>query len=91
MFEGRRTVTERTLADGIGFMARTDEDILATTVREHARLVYRIAYSGSWTIPIRIASSNWKQQSRAEMRTLRTAALPRTRIVSPQCEDPVWR
>jgi RNA polymerase sigma-70 factor (ECF subfamily) len=45
MFEGRRTVTQQTLAGSIGLMAGTDEDALENAVREHARLVYRIAYS----------------------------------------------
>jgi RNA polymerase sigma-70 factor (ECF subfamily) len=38
-------VTQETLASSIGLMAGTDEDVLENAVREHARLVYRIAYS----------------------------------------------
>jgi RNA polymerase sigma-70 factor, ECF subfamily len=38
-------VTQETLASSIGLMAATDEDVLENAVREHARLVYRIAYS----------------------------------------------
>jgi RNA polymerase sigma-70 factor, ECF subfamily len=38
-------VTQQTLASSIGLMAGTDEDILENAVREHARMVYRIAYS----------------------------------------------
>jgi RNA polymerase sigma-70 factor, ECF subfamily len=38
-------VTQETLASSIGLMAGTDEDVLESAVREHARLVYRIAYS----------------------------------------------
>jgi RNA polymerase sigma-70 factor, ECF subfamily len=38
-------VTQETLASSIGLMAATDEDVLESAVREHARLVYRIAYS----------------------------------------------
>ncbi len=38
-------MTQQTLASSIGLMARTDEDALENAVREHARLVYRIAYS----------------------------------------------
>lgn len=45
MFEGKRTVAEQALANGAGLMASTNEDALETAVREHARLVYRIAYS----------------------------------------------
>ena len=44
-FEGRRTVTQQTLVSGIALMAGTNEDALEAMVREHARLVYRIAYS----------------------------------------------
>lgn len=36
---------QETLAGSIGLMAGTDEDALENAVREHARLVYRIAYS----------------------------------------------
>jgi RNA polymerase sigma-70 factor, ECF subfamily len=42
MFEGRRTVAEQALASD-AVIPR--EDALETAVREHARLVYRIAYS----------------------------------------------
>ena len=45
VFEGRRTVTEQALASGAVLMASTKEDALETAVREHARLVYRVAYS----------------------------------------------
>ena len=45
MFEGRRTVAEQALASGARLMASTNEDVLEIAVREHARLVYRIAYS----------------------------------------------
>ncbi len=45
MFEGRRTLAEQTLASEVLQMARTNEDALETAVCEHARLVYRIAYS----------------------------------------------
>ncbi|HXF12913.1 MAG TPA: RNA polymerase sigma factor [Terriglobales bacterium] len=38
-------MTQQTLASSIGLMAGTDEDILENAVREHARMVYRIAYS----------------------------------------------
>ena len=38
-------MTERALANVSTLMAWTDEDALETAVREHARLVYRIAYS----------------------------------------------
>ena len=42
--EGRRTVTEA-LAGSAILLAGTNEDALEAAVREHARLVYRIAYS----------------------------------------------
>ena len=45
VFEGRRTVAEQALASSAVLMAATNEDALETAVREHARLVYRIAYS----------------------------------------------
>jgi RNA polymerase sigma-70 factor (ECF subfamily) len=45
IFEGRRSVTERALAGNAILLARTHEDTLETAVREHARLVYRVAYS----------------------------------------------
>jgi RNA polymerase sigma-70 factor (ECF subfamily) len=38
-------VTEQTLVSGVALMAATNEDAIETIVREHARLVYRIAYS----------------------------------------------
>jgi RNA polymerase sigma-70 factor (ECF subfamily) len=38
-------VTQQTLISGVALMAGTNEDALETVVREHARLVYRIAYS----------------------------------------------
>ena len=43
--EGRRSVTEEALASGAVLMSSTNEDALETAVHEHARLVYRIAYS----------------------------------------------
>jgi RNA polymerase sigma-70 factor (ECF subfamily) len=42
-FEGRRTVADQALASDAVMMTR--EDALETAVREHARLVYRVAYS----------------------------------------------
>jgi RNA polymerase sigma-70 factor, ECF subfamily len=45
IFEGRRTVTERALARESTLMAWSKEDALEIAVREHARLVYRVAYS----------------------------------------------
>lgn len=47
IFEGRRTVAEQALASDAVLMARTNEDALEAAVRNHARLVYRIAYSVS--------------------------------------------
>jgi RNA polymerase sigma-70 factor (ECF subfamily) len=38
-------VTDRALASEAVLMARATEDVLEAAVREHARLVYRIAYS----------------------------------------------
>lgn len=38
-------MTQQTLVSGIALMAGTNEDALGAIVREHARLVYRIAYS----------------------------------------------
>jgi len=38
-------VTQQTLVSNIALMAGTNEDALEMAVREHARLVYRIAYS----------------------------------------------
>ena len=43
--EGRRTVTEQALARESTLMAWSKEDALEIAVREHARLVYRVAYS----------------------------------------------
>jgi len=40
-------VTERALAQNVLLMTATNEDALEAAVREHARLVYRIAYSVS--------------------------------------------
>src|SRR5258708_27987770 len=45
IFEGRQTVTERTLANDATLMAWSDEDVLERAVREYAQLVYRIAHS----------------------------------------------
>jgi len=45
MFEGRRTVAEQAFVSEAVMMARTNEDALESAVREHAQLVYRIAYS----------------------------------------------
>ena len=45
MFEGRRTVAERAFVSEAVMVAQTNEDALESAVREHARLVYRIAYS----------------------------------------------
>src|SRR5215475_2005596 len=47
IFVGRRTVTERALTQNALLMTTTNEDALEAMVREHARLVYRIAYSVS--------------------------------------------
>ncbi|HKW18648.1 MAG TPA: sigma-70 family RNA polymerase sigma factor [Terriglobales bacterium] len=38
-------MTEQTLASSVALMAAAGEDALEVAVREHARLVYRIAYS----------------------------------------------
>jgi len=43
MFEGRRTVAEQAFVSEAVMMA--PEDVLESAVREHAKLVYRIAYS----------------------------------------------
>lgn len=43
MFEGRRTVAEQAFVSEAVMMA--PEDVLESAVREHARLVYQIAYS----------------------------------------------
>jgi RNA polymerase sigma-70 factor (ECF subfamily) len=45
MFEGQRVVNGQVLVDQAMVRTRSDEDELELTVREHARLVYRIAYS----------------------------------------------
>jgi RNA polymerase sigma-70 factor (ECF subfamily) len=45
MIEGRRTVTDQAFVSEAVMLARTNEDLLESTVREHARLVYRISYS----------------------------------------------
>jgi len=45
MFEKRRTVAEQAFVNEAVMVARTNEDALESAVREHARLVYRIAYS----------------------------------------------
>jgi len=45
MDEGRGTVADEALRSGAVFMSSTKEDRLEAAVREHARLVYRIAYS----------------------------------------------
>jgi RNA polymerase sigma-70 factor (ECF subfamily) len=45
MFEGQREVTGQVLVNQAMALARTDEDQLELAVREHARLVYRVAYS----------------------------------------------
>jgi RNA polymerase sigma-70 factor (ECF subfamily) len=47
IFEGRHTVTERALTQSDLLMTAGNEDTLEAAVREHARLVYRIAYSVS--------------------------------------------
>lgn len=47
IYEGRHTVTERALTQNALVMTATNEDALEAAVREHARLVYRIAYSVS--------------------------------------------
>jgi RNA polymerase sigma-70 factor (ECF subfamily) len=44
MFEGRRVVNGQVLVDQ-AMATRSDEDELELAVREHARLVYRVAYS----------------------------------------------
>jgi RNA polymerase sigma-70 factor, ECF subfamily len=45
IFEGRRTVTEQTLASEALVIERTGEDTLEAVVRENARMVFRIAFS----------------------------------------------
>jgi hypothetical protein len=44
MFEDTRVVVEQGVVSPAIAMPRTDEDELELAVREHARLVYRIAY-----------------------------------------------
>ena len=38
-------IAESAMAGGAIALAQQDDDLLETAVREHARLVYRIAYS----------------------------------------------
>jgi RNA polymerase sigma-70 factor (ECF subfamily) len=45
MFEGQRVVNGQVLVDQAMARTRSDEDELELAVREHARLVYRVAYS----------------------------------------------
>jgi RNA polymerase sigma-70 factor (ECF subfamily) len=45
MFEGQRVVTGRVLVNEAIGLASASEDRLELAVREHARLVYRVAYS----------------------------------------------
>src|SRR6478736_6453652 len=45
MFEGLRAVTGQVLASDAMALVQTEEDPLDLAVREHARLVYRVAYS----------------------------------------------
>jgi RNA polymerase sigma-70 factor, ECF subfamily len=45
IFEGRQTVTEQALTNQAALIACSHEDALEAAVREHARLVFRIAYS----------------------------------------------
>lgn len=45
MFEGQRDAMGQVLVNQAMALARTDEDELELAVREHARLVYRVAYS----------------------------------------------
>jgi RNA polymerase sigma-70 factor (ECF subfamily) len=45
MFEGQRSVTGQVIVNQAMALARSDEDELELAVREHARLVYRVAYS----------------------------------------------
>ena len=45
MFEGRRTVADQAFVSEAVMLARTNEVALESAVREHARLLYRIAYS----------------------------------------------
>jgi len=45
MFEGRRTVAEQAFVSEAVMMAQTNDEAVESAVREHARLIYRIAYS----------------------------------------------
>jgi RNA polymerase sigma-70 factor (ECF subfamily) len=45
MFEARRVMNGQVLVDQAMARTRSDEDELELAVREHARLVYRVAYS----------------------------------------------
>jgi len=45
MFEGQRVVSGQVLVNQAMVLARSDEDELELAVRQHARLVYRVAYS----------------------------------------------
>ena len=45
MFEGLRVVAGQVIVNEAIELARTRDDLLETAVRDHARLVYRIAYS----------------------------------------------
>jgi RNA polymerase sigma-70 factor (ECF subfamily) len=45
MFEAQQVVSEQVIVNQAVPMARTGEDELELAVREHARLVYRVAYS----------------------------------------------
>jgi RNA polymerase sigma-70 factor (ECF subfamily) len=45
MFEGLRVVAGQVIVNDAIELARTREDLLEVAVREHARLVYKIAYS----------------------------------------------
>src|SRR5438105_13832952 len=45
MFEGLRVTARQVIVDEAMVLARTEEDQLELAVRQHAQLVYRIAYS----------------------------------------------
>ncbi|HEX4485207.1 MAG TPA: hypothetical protein VH088_03010, partial [Terriglobales bacterium] len=45
MLEGLRVVAGQVIVNDAIELARTREDLLEVAVREHARLVYKIAYS----------------------------------------------
>jgi RNA polymerase sigma-70 factor, ECF subfamily len=45
MFEGRRALTGHVIVSDAMAPARADDDQLEAVIREHARLVYRVAYS----------------------------------------------